>query len=175
VQGFCSCLQKDGRLEAAPCINRALEAISIRAGILRQCTSGENRRNGALSNKRTGLVSGCGWARRRRHDIRSLRCLGKFSTIVVSFSSRKPTNPLQQHSGGMGGGHYTAHALNARNGKWYSFNDSYCSESREGDCVGRSAYVLFYRKRQPGTVLAPLPAPMPGEPTQQDSDDDMAY
>lgn len=75
----------------------------------------------------------------------------------------------------MGGGHYTAHGRNARNGKWYNFNDSYVSDASEGDCVNRGAYVLFYRRRLPGA--APLPA-LPPAPAggagrrDRDSDDD---
>ncbi len=53
---------------------------------------------------------------------------------------------ISNHSGGMGGGHYTAYVKNFKNGKWYNMNDSSCSEARGGNlCSGRS-YVLFYKK-----------------------------
>lgn len=77
----------------------------------------------------------------------------------------------------MGGGHYTAHGLNARNNKWYNFNDGYVSDAREGDCVNRGAYVLFYRRRLPGAApLPPLPAAPAGgagaAPADDGSDDE---
>jgi ubiquitin carboxyl-terminal hydrolase 4/11/15 len=34
---------------------------------------------------------------------------------------------ISNHSGGMGGGHYTAYVKNFKNGKWYNMNDSSCS------------------------------------------------
>ena len=46
--------------------------------------------------------------------------------------------------GGIGGGHYTAHAYNAGVGKWYEFNDRSCKEV-EPDAVQHSnAYILYY-------------------------------
>ena len=51
------------------------------------------------------------------------------------------------HSGGVMGGHYTAHIKNA-NGKWYHFNDTSVSEVTLLDSiVSPKAYVLFYRKK----------------------------
>ncbi|KAF0690341.1 Aste57867_18272 [Aphanomyces stellatus] len=55
---------------------------------------------------------------------------------------------VSEHSGGLGGGHYTAKAKNPRNNKWYSFNDSYASESSADAAVTSQAYVLFYLRRQ---------------------------
>jgi ubiquitin carboxyl-terminal hydrolase 4/11 len=58
----------------------------------------------------------------------------------------------QNHSGGLGGGHYTAYARNFMNGRWYDFNDS--SVTPLGDVrrvVSPQAYVLFYRRRKPGS------------------------
>lgn len=63
---------------------------------------------------------------------------------------------VSEHMGGMGGGHYVAHALvvnplpkgNTEEGEWYSFNDSSASRSSSSDAHNSSAYVLFYRKVQ---------------------------
>lgn len=55
---------------------------------------------------------------------------------------------VSHHSGGLGAGHYTAYAKNKLDGKFYYFNDSSTSVVMKEDQVrGRSAYVLFYRKR----------------------------
>ncbi len=70
---------------------------------------------------------------------------------------------VSEHSGGLGGGHYTAKGLNFRNKQWYSFNDSSASPTTEESCVRSTAYVLLYRKRVPGSwvpgdaVSAPEP------------------
>ena len=52
---------------------------------------------------------------------------------------------VSQHYGGTGGGHYTAVCKN--DGKWFSYNDSCCSETTESDCQSSAAYVLFYRRQ----------------------------
>jgi ubiquitin carboxyl-terminal hydrolase 4/11/15 len=51
------------------------------------------------------------------------------------------------HSGGLGGGHYTAFAQNHLDQKWYHFNDRSTRQVPESDVVSRSAYVLFYIRR----------------------------
>lgn len=82
---------------------------------------------------------------------------------------------VDNHYGGLGGGHYTATCKNAVDGKWYKFDDSHVSPAGEGDIKvstrrfwipgcgpwrgsaltthlglgGQSsaAYLLFYRRR----------------------------
>jgi ubiquitin carboxyl-terminal hydrolase 4/11/15 len=74
---------------------------------------------------------------------------------------------VSHHSGGMGGGHYTAICKNPLNNNWlvgsliivnalyfiwmafyrYSFNDSFVSPSSAAAAVNELAYVLFYRRR----------------------------
>ncbi|KII87454.1 hypothetical protein PLICRDRAFT_699818 [Plicaturopsis crispa FD-325 SS-3] len=54
---------------------------------------------------------------------------------------------VDEHLGGLGGGHYRAYALNHRTDKWYHFDDSYVTESRSQDAVNANAYLLFYRRR----------------------------
>lgn len=60
---------------------------------------------------------------------------------------------VSEHSGFMGGGHYTAHAKVVEkgnvNGSWYYFNDSSVSQSDYNDTQNREAYVLFYQKYDP--------------------------
>ena len=54
---------------------------------------------------------------------------------------------VSNHSGGLGGGHYTAYGKNPKTGKWYMFNDSSTHEVAEDTVVTKQAYVLFYRRR----------------------------
>ena len=54
---------------------------------------------------------------------------------------------ISNHSGNLGGGHYTAYAKNFKNNKWYNFNDSSTSEVRSVPSIVTSqAYVLFYKR-----------------------------
>lgn len=57
---------------------------------------------------------------------------------------------VSEHMGGMGGGHYTAHALvthpEQNTGEWYSFNDSSVSAAKSIDSHTSNAYVLFYQR-----------------------------
>lgn len=52
---------------------------------------------------------------------------------------------MSEHSGSLGGGHYTATGKAVSNARWHSFNDSHVSQS--GSPSGRSstAYVLFFQ------------------------------
>lgn len=55
---------------------------------------------------------------------------------------------VDNHYGGLGGGHYTASALNFRDKKWYYFNDGRVTEIHDPkECITGAAYLLFYRKR----------------------------
>lgn len=54
---------------------------------------------------------------------------------------------ISNHFGGLGGGHYTAYALNDEN-EWCNFDDSRVTTNvDENDVVSKSAYVLYYRRR----------------------------
>lgn len=57
---------------------------------------------------------------------------------------------VSHHVGGLGGGHYTASALNTTTGKWYEFNDSCVSETAapSDPMVGRTPYMLVYRRQE---------------------------
>lgn len=52
---------------------------------------------------------------------------------------------VSQHSGSLGGGHYTAIGRNANDGCWYEFNDTTARKDRPPSGASSSAYVLFYR------------------------------
>ncbi|TKX25444.1 ubiquitin carboxyl-terminal hydrolase-like protein 3 [Elsinoe australis] len=57
---------------------------------------------------------------------------------------------VDNHYGGLGGGHYTAYAKNFFDGKWYDFNDSFVSQqSSPSSVITPAAYLLFYRRRSP--------------------------
>lgn len=56
------------------------------------------------------------------------------------------------HYGGLGGGHYTASALNMIDNRWYEFSDDRVSMvENEPDLVTSAAYVLFYSRRNAGS------------------------
>ncbi|PIL25106.1 hypothetical protein GSI_12995 [Ganoderma sinense ZZ0214-1] len=54
---------------------------------------------------------------------------------------------VDEHLGGLGGGHYRAYAFNHVTGKWYHFDDSYVMEAKADQAVNSNAYLLFYRRR----------------------------
>ena len=61
---------------------------------------------------------------------------------------------VSEHSGGLGGGHYTCVVQNAESGKWFSISDSHVSETTSKSAITSQAYVLFYQRRkqqQPST------------------------
>eukprot|EP00698_Gefionella_okellyi_P008123 TRINITY_DN19_c0_g1_i1.p1 TRINITY_DN19_c0_g1~~TRINITY_DN19_c0_g1_i1.p1 ORF type:complete len:983 (+),score=196.58 TRINITY_DN19_c0_g1_i1:277-3225(+) len=74
--------------------------------------------------------------------------------IAPHVANHDPTVPLlydlvsvSLHSGGLGGGHYTAVALNQCDQQWYSFNDSSVRRIDAMEAKSTSAYVLFYKRR----------------------------
>ncbi|CCD23082.1 putative ubiquitin-specific protease UBP12 NDAI_0B00480 [Naumovozyma dairenensis CBS 421] len=54
---------------------------------------------------------------------------------------------VDNHYGGLGGGHYTAYAKNANDNKWYYFDDSRVSVTAPEKSIAGSAYLLFYVRR----------------------------
>ncbi|KAF8906237.1 hypothetical protein CPB84DRAFT_1844494 [Gymnopilus junonius] len=54
---------------------------------------------------------------------------------------------VDEHIGGLGGGHYRAYAYHHLTDKWYHFDDSYVTPARASDSVNANAYLLFYRRR----------------------------
>ncbi|KAH8704599.1 hypothetical protein GQ44DRAFT_777964 [Phaeosphaeriaceae sp. PMI808] len=63
---------------------------------------------------------------------------------------------VDNHYGGLGGGHYTATAQNFFDKQWYDYNDSIVSRCDSGQkAVTRAAYLLFYRRRTPSPLGPP--------------------
>ncbi|CAR27483.1 hypothetical protein ZYGR_0I07580 [Zygosaccharomyces rouxii] len=54
---------------------------------------------------------------------------------------------VDNHYGGLGGGHYTAYAKNVDDSKWYYFDDSRVTETTPERGIASSAYLLFYVRR----------------------------
>lgn len=71
---------------------------------------------------------------------------------------------VDEHMGGLGGGHYRAYAYNHGDEKWYHFDDSYVTEAQASSAVvsminllysseahtcmqNANAYLLFYKRR----------------------------
>jgi len=54
---------------------------------------------------------------------------------------------ISNHYGSLGGGHYTAFAINPLDGKWYSYDDSHVSQVESSAVKTTAAYVLFFKKR----------------------------
>ena len=54
---------------------------------------------------------------------------------------------VSEHSGGLGGGHYTATALDDKTGVWYHYNDSVVTRADPANIVTPQAYVLFYKRK----------------------------
>ena len=50
------------------------------------------------------------------------------------------------HFGGMGGGHYTAAAVDPCSNEWFYFNDSTARRIDRSEAHSRSAYILFYQR-----------------------------
>ncbi len=47
------------------------------------------------------------------------------------------------HSGGLGGGHYTAHVK--KNGVWYYVSDSHYQEVSQSRVLNSNPYMIFYK------------------------------
>ncbi|RMZ92033.1 hypothetical protein DV736_g726, partial [Chaetothyriales sp. CBS 134916] len=54
---------------------------------------------------------------------------------------------VDNHYGGLGGGHYTAFAKHATTNQWYEYNDASVSKRNPDAVVTSAAYLLFYRRR----------------------------
>ncbi|KAI9782348.1 MAG: CSN-associated deubiquitinating enzyme Ubp12 [Geoglossum umbratile] len=63
---------------------------------------------------------------------------------------------VDNHYGGLGGGHYTATAKNFFDGQWYEYNDSSVSRKTPESAVTAAAYLLFYRRRSSRPLGGPL-------------------
>jgi len=54
---------------------------------------------------------------------------------------------VDNHYGGIGGGHYTSYVKNFIDNKWYYYDDSRVSPTTPEKAISGAAYLLFYRKR----------------------------
>lgn len=63
---------------------------------------------------------------------------------------------VSNHMGGLGGGHYTAHAKNIHDNKWHTFDDSCVTDIDENSVISKSAYVLIYQQQSHGQVQTQL-------------------
>lgn len=54
---------------------------------------------------------------------------------------------VDNHYGGLGGGHYTAYVENPADDGWYYFDDSRVSKTDPEKSISGAAYLLFYRRR----------------------------
>ncbi|KAI9815176.1 MAG: CSN-associated deubiquitinating enzyme Ubp12 [Phylliscum demangeonii] len=63
---------------------------------------------------------------------------------------------VDNHYGGLGGGHYTAIAKNFVDGHWYDYNDTMTSKRSPDQAVTSAAYLLFYRRRSDKALGGPL-------------------
>ncbi|EEB09446.1 ubiquitin carboxy terminal hydrolase Ubp12 [Schizosaccharomyces japonicus yFS275] len=55
---------------------------------------------------------------------------------------------VDNHYGSLGGGHYTAYAINSTDQRFYCFDDSRVSPATDEEVVSPAAYLLFYRRRR---------------------------
>ncbi|KAF9875602.1 ubiquitin carboxyl-terminal hydrolase [Colletotrichum karsti] len=62
---------------------------------------------------------------------------------------------VDDHFGGLGGGHYTAYGRNFVDGQWYNYNDTSVSKISPESVITRAAYLLFYRRRSDGPLGGP--------------------
>ncbi|KAL8969770.1 MAG: hypothetical protein Q9183_001835, partial [Haloplaca sp. 2 TL-2023] len=73
---------------------------------------------------------------------------------------KKPVYDLfavDNHYGGLGGGHYTAYAQNFYDRTWYEYNDSQVTRRHNPQAVVNSAaYLLFYRRRSDKPLGGPF-------------------
>ncbi|RUS20144.1 hypothetical protein BC937DRAFT_86292, partial [Endogone sp. FLAS-F59071] len=54
---------------------------------------------------------------------------------------------VDNHFGGLGGGHYTAYAKNFETNVWYNFDDNHVTSVDVKSIMTTAAYLLFYRRR----------------------------
>lgn len=74
------------------------------------------------------------------------------------FASEQPAPTydllaISEHSGGLMGGHYTAHVRSMVDDRWYSCNDSFVGVSSAAGLVDSSAYILVYKRRDADAYL----------------------
>ncbi|KAL2064140.1 hypothetical protein VTL71DRAFT_4634 [Oculimacula yallundae] len=83
---------------------------------------------------------------------------------------------VDDHWGGLGGGHYTAFAKNYEDHEWYEYNDASVTKAKDlSRIVSSSAYLLFYRRRSEVPLGGPRFKDIRARSSSpQASDDDMS-
>ncbi|KAL8775233.1 MAG: hypothetical protein Q9209_000239 [Squamulea sp. 1 TL-2023] len=82
--------------------------------------------------------------------------------VVSQEDGRSPIYDLfavDNHYGGLGGGHYTAYAQNFYDKSWYDYNEADSAVSRcrnPQNVVSTAAYLLFYRRRSDHPLGGPF-------------------
>ncbi|KFA74953.1 hypothetical protein S40288_02221, partial [Stachybotrys chartarum IBT 40288] len=80
---------------------------------------------------------------------------------------------VDNHFGGLSGGHYTAYAKNFADGEWYEYDDSHVRPVRPpSKTVTSAAYLLFYRRRSEGPLGGPRFAEIFQKYNNSDEDDE---
>ncbi|GAO13887.1 uncharacterized protein UV8b_03877 [Ustilaginoidea virens] len=80
---------------------------------------------------------------------------------------------VDDHFGGLGGGHYTGYAKNFVDGRWYNYNDSTAHVvSNPAAVVTNAAYLLFYRRRSSEPLGGPRFKEIMAKFDNEDSDHD---
>ena len=77
--------------------------------------------------------------------------LSPYCSTAAKKQLQKPVYSLiavSNHSGSMGGGHYTAQCKSVLTEKWYDCNDSNVREDAAASGPSSSAYVMFYRRQE---------------------------
>ncbi|OIW34047.1 UCH-domain-containing protein [Coniochaeta ligniaria NRRL 30616] len=97
--------------------------------------------------------SSAGW-RREKLDVHvdfPIEGLDLTSRVIDKEDGKQEIYDLiavDDHWGGLGGGHYTAFARNFIDGEWYNYNDTSVSrQNNVSKIVTSAAYLLFYRRR----------------------------
>lgn len=76
--------------------------------------------------------------------------LASYENVTVGNNDTEELYDLvavDNHYGGLGGGHYTAYAKNFVDNQWYYYDDSRVSPTSPEKSITGAAYLLFYRKR----------------------------
>ncbi|KAF5092612.1 hypothetical protein D0Z03_002783 [Geotrichum reessii] len=79
--------------------------------------------------------------------IKKTRYDGKVEETIEEGDQVYDLFAVDNHYGGLGGGHYTAFAKNFVDNEWYYFDDSRVRKANPEDSVTSAAYLLFYRRR----------------------------
>ncbi|KAH8690208.1 hypothetical protein BGW36DRAFT_433160 [Talaromyces proteolyticus] len=79
---------------------------------------------------------------------------------------------VDNHYGGLGGGHYTAYAKNFFTDEWNEYNDSHVSRAiNPNKAISTAAYLLFYRRRSDRPLGGKVLQEVTESSVRADSDD----